>query len=170
MTENNSPTPPVEPTPPGYDAPPAQPGQQAPYQPPAYPQQPMQQSYQQPPVQQGYPQGNAPQYQQGGTDPASTVTLNYWLSVFFSWIPALIFFLTEKGKNQFNDEFHKENLNFSIVRGIVGVLTLIPYLGFIFGIASLVLFVLHLVAAIEAPKKYNAGQVYKFPFNLPLVK
>ncbi|MET4002510.1 putative membrane protein [Arthrobacter sp. UYCu511] len=187
MTENNSPTPPVEPTPPGYNAPetptsypqpgygqPAQeqPYQQAPqpgYNQPGYNQPAAQQPYQQAP-QQNYSQPAQQPYQQGAVDPAGTVVLNYWLSVFFSWIPALIFFLTEKGKNGLSDEYHKANLNFSILRGIAGVLTFIPYLGFVFGIIGLGLFIIHIIAAVEAPKKFRNGEVYKFPFNVQIIK
>lgn len=173
MSESNTPTPPVEPTPPGYDAPtqasgPASGGQppaaEAPYQQPVQPQSDNPLAYPQAPYQQ------APYQQQGMSDPASTVTLNYWLSVFFSWIPALIFFFTEKGKNGFTDEFNKSNLNFSIIRGIVGVLTFIPYLGFVFGALGLAMFIIHIIAAVEAPKKYRNGEVYKFPFNVALIK
>lgn len=182
MSQNNSPTPPVEPTPPGYNAP-ETPGS-APYQQPGYGQQApnapqaSQPSYgqqpnygQQAPAQQQYQQApQAPQYQQGAVDPAGTVVLNYWLSVFFNWIPALIFFLTEKGKNSFADDFHRQNLNFSILRVIAIVLTFIPYLGFIFGIAGVALFVIHIIAALNAPTAFRNGQLYKFPFNVQFIK
>lgn len=49
----------------------------------------------------------------------TTLTLNYWLSVFFSWIPALIFYFVEKGKNSVIDEHNRVNLNFQLVRTIV---------------------------------------------------
>ncbi|ALE91712.1 hypothetical protein AOC05_04100 [Arthrobacter alpinus] len=168
MSDNNSPTPPVEPTPPGYDAPATSPV------PPAY-QQPVQQQqpYGQPPVPPAYqqqPYQQQPYQQQTMADPASAVTLNYWLSVFFSWIPALIFFLTEKGKNGFSDEYNKANLNFSILRGITGLLVVIPYVGVIFGFLALALFIIHIIAAVDAPKKFRSGQPYKFPFNIAFIK
>ncbi|ALO67543.1 hypothetical protein AS189_14910 [Arthrobacter alpinus] len=179
MSENNSPTPPVGPTPPGYNSP--EPTGPIPYQQPGYGQ-PAQQApaqYQQPtaapqypqtPAQQPYPQTQSQQYQQGAVDPAGTVVLNYWLSVFFSWIPALIFFLTEKGKNSFADDFHRQNLNFSILRVIAFVLTFIPYLGVIFGIAGVALFIIHIIAAVNAPNQFRNGQTYKFPFNVAFIK
>lgn len=174
MSENSNPTSPVEPTPPGYDAPAADASATPSHEQPVAPsyEQPAAPSYQQPVAQQpNYGQQPAQQqFQQGAVDPANNVTLNYWLSVFFSWIPALIFFLTEKGKNSFADEYHKSNLNFSILRGIVGILTVIPYLGVIFGLASLALFIIHIMAAVDAPKKFRAGQPYKFPFNIAFIK
>ena len=164
MSENNSPTPPVGPTPPGYDAPESY--QQPSYQTPSYQTPPHQaQPHESRPVQ------GQPQFQQGVADPAGNVALNYWLSVFFSWIPALIFFYTEKGKSGLIDDFNKQNLNFSILRGIVGVLwVIIPGIGFIFGLAALALFIVHILAAVEAPKRLRTGQPYKFPFNIAFIK
>ena len=187
MSENSNPTPPVEPTPPGYDAPAAGVSATPSYEQPVAPsyEQPAAPSYQQPvaqqpnysqqPVQQSY--GQQP-YQQGAVDPANNVTLNYWLSVFFSWIPALIFFLVDKGKNSLSDEFHRANLNFSILRAIVGIATsfvlVIPVLGIILavllGLGSVGLFIIHIMAAIDAPKKFREGQPYKFPFTIEFIK
>ena len=148
--------------------PPAAPQYQAPpagaYQQPQQPQQP-QQGYQQP--------------QATATDPANTITLNYWLSVFFTWLPALIFWMIEKDKgNQRANEFHVANLNFSLIRtGVVVVgwiIGMIPYIGWILGlliwIASVVLFVFHIMAAAKAPDAYRKGGHPEFVFNFPIIK
>ncbi|MBL3699137.1 DUF4870 domain-containing protein [Leucobacter luti] len=145
--------------PPQYTAPPAAGQYQAP--PPG--------GYQQPPL----------GYQQPIADPVSNVTLNYWLSVFFTWIPALIFFLIEKDKgNQQAYAYHRDNLNFSLLRvGVViatWILGAIPFLGgflaVILGIGSLVLFIFHIIAAAKAPENYRRGEQPGFIFNIPLVK
>ena len=166
----------AQPTPSQPEAPaPQQPA--APVPPPAAPQYqaPPAGAYQQPPQQppQGY------QQPQATTDPASTITLNYWLSVFFTWLPALIFWMIEKDKgNQRANEFHVANLNFSLIRtgvGVVGwILGLIPYIGWIIAIlvwiASIVLFVFHIMAAAKAPDAYRQVGRPEFVFNYPLVK
>lgn len=151
---------------PQYQAPPAGAYQQ--------PQQP-QQGYQQPQQpQQGYQQPQAT-----ATDPANTITLNYWLSVFFTWLPALIFWMIEKDKgNQRANEFHVANFNFSLIRtGVVVVgwiIGMIPYIGWILGlliwIASVVLFVFHIMAAAKAPDAYRKGGHPEFVFNFPIIK
>ena len=186
-TPNEVPEAPVTPpAPPAPPAPPVPPQQQfvAPQAPQA-PQQPAYQAppqgapqYQQPP-QAGYqapPPGYAPQ---PAGDPVSTVTLNYWLSVFFNWIPALIFFLIEKDKgNTQAYAYHRDNLNFSLLRvGVVVatyILMLIPYIGIILGvvlwIGSIVLFVFHIIAAVKAPDAYRRGEQAPFIFNIPLIK
>lgn len=110
---------------------------------------------------------------------ASTVTLNYWLSVFFVWIPALIFYLTEKDKgDRLATDYHRENLNFSLLRTGVYLLTwiVVPFdllgllLGMVLGLASLVLFVLHIIAAVKAPDGYRRGAPPEFVFNIPLIR
>ena len=167
------PVPPQQPAQPQYQTPP--PAAQVPpaggYQaPPAG-------GYQTPPPGAGQvpPQG----YAQPATDPASTITLNYWLSVFFTWIPALIFYIIEKDKgNAQAYAYHRDNLNFSLLRVMVVVATyilmLIPYVGWILGailwIGSVVLFVFHIIAAVKAPDAYRRGEQPGFIFNIPLVK
>lgn len=108
------------------------------------------------------------------------ITLNYWLSVFFTWLPALIFWLIEKDKgNARATAFHVSNLNFSLVRtGVVVVgwiIGMIPYIGWLLAIliwlASVVLFVFHIIAAVKATESYKSGgSTDPFIFNIPMVK
>ncbi|MBS3182989.1 DUF4870 domain-containing protein [Leucobacter manosquensis] len=170
-------TPPVPPQAPQYQAPQYQaPNAQQPQQ----PQQPPQYGApgQTPPPPGGYQQPPAG-YAQPVADPASNVVLNYWLSVFFSWIPALIFFLVDKDKgDQRLYAYQRDNLNFSLLRVGVGLATwilgLIPYLGLIFGfllgIGSVVLFVFHIIAAVKASEGFRRGEQPGFIFNVPLIK
>lgn len=174
-------TPPAPPQAPQYQAPPAQP--QQPQQTYQQPQQPPQygapgQTGQTPPPPGGYQQPPAG-YAQPAADPATNVVLNYWLSVFFSWIPALIFYLVDKDKgDQRVYAYQRDNLNFSLLRvGVVVVtwiLAFIPYLGAIFAfilwIGSLVLFIFHIIAAVKASEGFRRGERPGFIFNVPLVK
>ncbi|MEO7587932.1 MAG: DUF4870 domain-containing protein [Arachnia sp.] len=157
------------------------PGQQAPYQ---------GQPYQGQPYQGGPAMGGMPgQPYTGGYSPMptgpqnpnwlvgpseagrSTLQLDYWLSVFFSWIPSLIFFLTERDKNQLVDEHTKELLNFNITRVIVGAVTAIPIVGWIVGgIGSIVLFVMAILGAIKGTEEYGNGRVYRFPLTFRFIK
>ncbi len=139
--------------------------------------------YQQPPAggyQQAPPAGG---YQQpaGAADPAvNAITLNYWLSVFFTWLPALIFWLIEKDKgNARATAFHVSNFNFSLLRTgllvVSWIFGLIPYVGWILAIllwlAHIVLFVFHIMAAVKAADNYkNGGSTDPFIFNIPLIK
>lgn len=154
------------------------------------PQQPQQPQPQQP--QQGQPQYSQPQQPQQGqpqygaapsSDPSSTIALNYWLSVFFTWIPALIFYIIERDKGDARSfAFHRENLNFSLVRTLAGVIVgvfawlfvLIPYIGWFISllmwIALGVLFVFHIVAAARAVNDYRSGSAPQFIWNISFLK
>lgn len=192
-TENTSPqndpesAAPAEPTPPPA-APPAPPAQPAPgHEAPQAP------GYAAPPApgygapgdqQQGYPQGyQAPPqgYQgqpQGGVaaDPASNLQMNYWLSVFFIWLPALIFYIIEKDKSSAQVRaLHAANLNFALLRTALFVvgwfLAFIPVLGpLLLAVAHLALFILHIIAATKVLETYRSGGSDPFMFNIPMIK
>ncbi|MCB1273935.1 MAG: DUF4870 domain-containing protein [Leucobacter sp.] len=110
----------------------------------------------------------------------NTLNLNYWLSVFFVWLPALIFWLIEKDKgNARATQLHVANFNFSLLRTAVYVVTpilgLIPYVGLVLvplcWIGSIVLFVFHIMAATKTAQAYNTGTPKDpFIFNIPLIK
>ncbi|QIM15388.1 DUF4870 domain-containing protein [Leucobacter insecticola] len=81
--------------------------------------------------------------------------------MFFTWIPALIFFLIEKDKgNPHVRAYHADNLNFSLMRVgiwiVIYVLGWIPYIGWLIGlvlwIGVFVFFVFHIIAAAKAPR------------------
>ncbi|MGO3090033.1 MAG: DUF4870 domain-containing protein [Galactobacter sp.] len=116
---------------------------------------------------QGY-QGQQPGYQQGPPMAAdgglSALTLNLWLSVFFGWIPALIFFLTSRDNSiPAVREAHTKNMNFALIRLIVGMVTAIPVLGWIVGgIGSLVLFVFAIINAVQVPEQIRTNQAPQF--------
>lgn len=122
--------------PPGYGAP-QQPGYGAPGQPAYGAPQPGYGAPQQP----GYGAPQQPGYgyyqpQQGQQDPLPNLTASYWLSVFFLFIPALIFYLIESPRATPQVRaLHAANLNFSLLRVMVIVATwilgVIPYLGWV---------------------------------------
>lgn len=149
----------------------AQPGQ-------PYGQQQPGQQYAQPGQQQSAQQGQYIPPAGAGAPVGSNLQLNYWLSVFFMFIPALIFFLTEKGKSQQLDLFNRENLNFSLVRTGVWLITVIfvsiPLIGWLIWIvgliAQLVLFVFHIMVAVKVKENYESGQAPGFIFNIPIIK
>lgn len=110
--------------------------------------------------------------------PFQMVQLNYWLSVFFIWIPALIFFLIERGKDARADAYHRDNLNFALLRTAVlvagSLLGFIPFLGPLLTglvwVASVVLFVFHIVAAAKLPQTYRDGAPPAFVINVPFLQ
>jgi len=122
----------------------------------------------------------APQYQAApAANPVSNIQLNYWLLVFFTWIPALIFYIIDKDKgDQRLRQLQTANLNFTLLRIgaiiVAYIFAIIPYIGWIIALllwlGSLVLFVFHIIAATKVQQAYQSGQADPFIFNIPMVK
>lgn len=148
---------------PEFERPPAA---EATFEPPAAEQAPDGAPQPTPAAPQGAPYGAPGVVQVSNEQALSTVTLNLWLSVVLGWISGLIFYLTERGKNELADKVHKANLNFQLLRLGAVLITIIPFIGWIVGgIASLVLLVFQILAAVSGPEEFKQGRVYKFPFN-----
>ena len=112
----------------------------------------------------GQPGPGQPQAYGYGAQTASNLQLNLWLSAFFVWLPALIFFLIEKDKvAPAYQAANAGNLNFNIVRTIAifaaTVLSGIPFLGglllVVVWVGGLVIGIIH---AVNVPPKVAAGQ------------
>ena len=112
----------------------------------------------------GAPYGGQPVY---GAPVQPNITINLWLSVFFGWIPALIFFLIEKGKVAPNyDRANAANLNFQIVIaiGIVAsyILSFVLIGLFTLPLVYLAQLIIGIIHAINVPPQLAAGQEGKF--------
>ncbi|ALX66756.1 DUF4870 domain-containing protein [Microbacterium sp. XT11] len=114
----------------------------------------------------GAPYGAQPGY---GAPVQSNITLNLWLSVFFSWLPALIFYLVEKDKVAPNyQRANAANLNYQIIVVIayaaVGILSVVTFgigaiLYFVLWIGQIVIGIIH---AVNVPTQLASGQEGKF--------
>ncbi|MFC5741917.1 DUF4870 domain-containing protein [Dyella tabacisoli] len=98
-------------------------------------------------------------------------TITYVLTAIFSWLGALIGWLIWRGKGAYAKDQTTEALNFGITMLIIMVALsvlarIIPAIGFLVWIASLVQLVFGIIAALAA----NKGENYRFPFALRLVK
>jgi uncharacterized membrane protein len=136
---------------------------------------------------QGMPPGSTPPqpgpYQQppmaSPDNGFSNLQLNLWLSVFFSWIPALIFWIVDKDKTA-NPvrKANADNFSFQLLRtGIIvaaWILLFIPVLGWIIYILALLvelgLFIVAIVNAVNVPKAIKEGQEAKVIFNFGWIK
>ncbi|MGB6038878.1 MAG: DUF4870 domain-containing protein, partial [Gordonia sp. (in: high G+C Gram-positive bacteria)] len=158
------------------------------------PSQPGQPQYGQP-SQPGQPQYGQQQYGQPGYqqacgqngDVTTNLSINFWLSAFFSWLPAVIFYFMDKDKvPAITRSYAAANLNFQILRTLVGfgawvIMMLIVLVGggslspavsllfslVIFGI-SIYLFVLQIMAAIKVQDCARRGEPADnlYPFNV----
>lgn len=112
----------------------------------------------------GAPYGAQPAY---GAPVQPNITINLWLSVFFGWIPALIFFLIEKDKVAPNyQRANAANLNFQIVLAIAYaacvVLSFVIIGAFLLPLVSLAQLIIGIIHAINVPPQLAAGQEGKF--------
>lgn len=151
---------------PGYGQPGAQPG----YGQPGYGSQ-----------QQGYPSGGYGQpgyppapYQQVGplsqSDERMWATLTHISIPFFGFVGPLITFLVFKDRDPWLKEATTEALNFSILYGIVQVISSILITVAIGGILLPLFWIAALVLCILAAIATNKGEQYKYPVNWRLIK
>lgn len=112
----------------------------------------------------GAPYGAQPGY---GAPVQPNIVINLWLSVFFGWIPALIFFLIEKDKVPANyQRANAANLNFQIILAIAYaacvVLSFVIIGAFLLPLVSLAQLIIGIIHAINVPPQLAAGQEGKF--------
>lgn len=116
----------------------------------------------------GYGAPGAPYGQPGyGAPVQPNIVLNLWLSVFFGWIPALIFFLIEKDKVAPNyQRANAANLNFQIVIAIgvvASYILMFVFIGFItLPLVYLAQLIIGIIHAVNVPNQLAAGQEGKF--------
>ncbi|MFT4166979.1 MAG: DUF4870 domain-containing protein [Microlunatus sp.] len=132
-------------------------------------------------AQQGYPPGGYGQpgyppaaYQQAGPLSASDerlwATLTHISIPFFGFIGPLITFLVFKDRDPWLKEATTEALNFSILYGIVQVISSILIAAAIGGILLPLFWIAALVLCILAAMATNKGEQYRYPVNWRLIK
>jgi uncharacterized Tic20 family protein len=90
--------------------------------------------------------------------------------IFFSFIPALIVFLTKGNESPFVREESKEALNFQITLAIAYVVSTILVIVLIGLLMLMVVWVGSVVLMIMAAVAVNNGQPYRYPINRRLFK
>lgn len=121
-------------------------------------------------VSEGYAPGVGPSPAVPSAIPAqdrSSITTNLVLSIFFGWIPALIYFTQRQSVSPLSAQVYVSNLNFQLTRLIVAVLIFIPFVGIIAGLASIAFLVIAIVGAASAASQTAMGHPYQFPLAIP---
>jgi uncharacterized Tic20 family protein len=90
--------------------------------------------------------------------------------IFFSFLPALVIYLTKGNESPYIREEAKEALNFQITVAIATVVSLVLVLVLVgilmlmaVGVGALVLMIMAVIAV-------NNGQPYRYPVNLRIIK
>ncbi len=118
----------------------------------------------------GAPQYGAPQTPMGPAgyplvtqQELSDITLNLWLSVFFGWIPALIFYVIRRDTaTPLARKAYADNLNFQLVCLIIYAASYILMFLIIGMLTIFVPFILAIINAATVPGQLRAGQPGKF--------
>ncbi len=104
------------------------------------------------------------------SDERTLAILAHILTLVAGFIAPLVIWLVKKDESPFVSESAKESLNFQITIFIAlmvcGVLTLVVIGLFLFPVVGITAFVLVIMATIRS----SEGRVYRYPFNLRLIK
>ncbi len=104
------------------------------------------------------------------TQDSKNMALIIWIgSIFFAFIPGLIFYLTKKDDPYIQDQA-KESLNWSITATIGYVVGLILTLVLIGLLVILVVLLVHLVFCVMGAIAASSGKPFRVPFALRLIK
>lgn len=103
---------------------------------------------------------------------AGSLRLNAWISVFLPII-SVIYFFAEKGKNPLYDSHLRETMNMGITRMLIGFGAAIfsgGTIGTIFGLVTMVYFVLAILGAVESPNKFLRGEQTRYKGAIPFTR
>jgi uncharacterized Tic20 family protein len=109
-------------------------------------------------------------YAQVISDERSIAILTHVLSIFFTFIPALVIYLVKKQESPYVAEHAKEALNFGISMFIYCIIC-IPLIFLIIGIFLLIAIgigslILYIIAAVKAADDV----LYRYPFTIRFIK
>lgn len=86
------------------------------------------------------------------------------------FLPPLIIYLIKKDESKFVSEHAKESLNFQITMAIGFIISFVLMFVIIGVLLAAVLGIIELVLIIVATIKASEGKLYRYPFNLRLIK
>lgn len=120
-------------------------------------------------MEQNFAQLREVRYANVSSDERSMAILTHVLSIFFSFIPALVIYLVKKDESPYVAEHAKEALNFQISLLIYVVIS-IPLCLLIIGIFMLIAIgigslVLYIIAAVKAADNV----LYRYPFSIRFI-
>jgi uncharacterized protein len=103
-------------------------------------------------------------------DEKTMALLSHILTLVAWFIAPLIIYLLKKDESTFVAEHAKESLNFQITVGIGYIISFILMILLIGVLMIAVLGVVALILIIVATIKASEGKIYRYPFNLRLIK
>jgi hypothetical protein len=104
------------------------------------------------------------------SDEKTLAILSHILTIIVSFVGPLIIYLLKKDESDFVKEHAKESLNFQITVFILYIISFVLLLILIGGLLMLCLYIANLVLVIVATIRAAEGKLYRYPFNLRLIK
>ncbi|MBY0476454.1 MAG: DUF4870 domain-containing protein [Chitinophagaceae bacterium] len=121
-------------------------------------------------MQQNFANAQEVKYAQVSSDERTMAILCHVLSIFFSFIPALVIYLVKKDESPYVAEHAKEVLNFQIslfIYAMISVVLIFLIIGILLLIVlSIVALILYIIAAIKA----SDDILYRYPLTIRLIK
>ena len=104
------------------------------------------------------------------SDEKTMAILSHILAIFTSFIGPLIIYLIKKDESSYVAEHAKESLNFQITMAISYIVSVILIFVLIGILLIWLLSIANLVLVIIATIKASENKMYRYPFNLRLIK
>jgi len=121
-------------------------------------------------MEQNFANSSEIRYAQVSSDERSIAILTHVLSIFFSFIPALIIYLVKRDESHYVGEHAKEALNFQLSMFIYCIIC-IPLIFLIIGIFFLIAIGIGtLILCIVASVKAADDVLYRYPFAIRFIK
>ena len=121
-------------------------------------------------MEQSFTQSREIKYANVSSDERTMAILCHVLSIFFSFIPALVIYLVKKDESPYVAEHAKEALNFQIsifLYCMVSVVLILVLVGILLLIAiGVVSLILYIIAAVKA----SDDILYRYPLTIRLIK
>jgi uncharacterized Tic20 family protein len=104
------------------------------------------------------------------SDEKTMAILSHILTLVCGFIAPLIIFIIKKDESKFVSDHARESLNFQItlfIGYVIGIITTIILIGVFI---LIFLGIAHLILVIVATIRASEGKIYRYPFNLRLIK
>ncbi len=120
--------------------------------------------------QQNFSQSSETQYTNVSSDERTLAILSHVLGIFFWIFPSLIIYLLKKDESKYVAEHSREALNFQISITIFYIISGILVLLLIGLLMIWVVYVANIILCIIATIKASDNVLYRYPFNIRLIK
>ncbi|MFC0860854.1 DUF4870 domain-containing protein [Sphaerimonospora cavernae] len=94
------------------------------------------------------------------------------ISSLLLWLPPLVIYNSERGRDPFVRQHAKEALNFALTELVVSLLLLVPMMvvGVLVLLVALPIFIVAIIFRAMAATAANRGDWYRYPISIPFIR